>query len=97
MCPEDKMLKIIIILGALALGANALFIWYVKRKNPKESFRKSSINTIDLDAYPQGFLRSKERRKLKQSAAAELGISVEELDNMTVEEIMELAKINEVI
>ena len=90
-------MKIIIILAAVALGANVLFIWYVKRNNPKEGLKKSPINAVDIDISPQRFLRSKEGKKLKQSAAAELGISVEKLDNMTLEEIMELAKINEVI
>ena len=91
------MLKIIIILGAIALGANVLLIWYVKRKNPNVGFKKSRINTVDLDASPQGFFKIKQGRKLIQSAATELGISVEELDNMTFKEIMELAKKNDVI
>jgi hypothetical protein len=86
------MLKIIIILGAIALGTNALLIWYVKRKNPNVGFKQSRINTVDLGASPQGFLKIKQGRKLIQSAATELGISVEELDNMTFKEIMELAK-----
>lgn len=86
------MLKIIIILGAIALGANVLLIWYVKRKNPNAGFKQSRINTVDLDASPQGFLKIKQGKKLIQSAATELGISFEELDNMTFKEIMELAK-----
>ena len=90
-------MKIITILGAIALGANVLLIWYVKRKNPNAGFKQSRINSVDLVASPQGFLKIKQGRKLIQSAATEFGISVEELNNMTFKEIMELAKKNEVI
>jgi hypothetical protein len=86
------MLKTIIIMGAIALGANVLLIWYMKRRKPIADFKQSRINTMDLGASPQGILKIKQGRKLIQSAATELGISVEELDNMTFKEIMELAK-----
>jgi len=91
------MLKIIIILRAIALGANVILIWYVRRKNPNAGFKQSRINTVDLGASPQGFLKIKQGGKLIQSAATELGFSVEELDKMTFKELMELAKKKEVI
>jgi len=86
------MLKIIIILGVIALGANVLLIWYLKRKTPIADFKESRINTMGLGATPQGLLKIKQGRKLIQSAATELGISVKELDNMTFKEIIDLAK-----
>jgi hypothetical protein len=91
------MLKIISILGAIALVANILLILYVKRKNSSAGSTQPRVNTVDLDASPLGLLKIKQGRKLIHSAATELGISVEELDNLTFKEIMELAKKKEVV
>ena len=92
------MLKIIFILGAFAVAANILIIWYAKRRGCNNKTADiSSTRKEDSDVASQGFLNSEEGTILKQSAAAELGISVEELDHMTVDEITELAKTNELI
>jgi hypothetical protein len=91
------MLKILSIFGAIALGANILFFLFVKRKNSTAATRQPRVNTVDLDASPLGLLKIKQGRKLIQSALTELGISVEELDNLTLKEIMELTKKKEVV
>ncbi|MBW2427806.1 MAG: hypothetical protein JRF56_02525 [Deltaproteobacteria bacterium] len=91
------MLKITFILGAIAVAANVLFIWYAKRRGPKTIADKSPSRKRGSGAVSQGFLNSEEGKILKQSAAGELGISVEELDHMSIEEITYLAKLNEVI
>ncbi len=91
------MLKITFILGAIAVAANVLFLWYAKKRRHNTKADKSPSRKKGFDVASQGFLNSEEGKILKQSAAAELGISVKELDHMTTEEITELAKINEVI
>ena len=92
-----NMLKIIIMLGAFVVTVNVLFIWYAKRRSLNTKPDKSATFTKDSSSDHTGFLNSKEGKKLKQSAATELGISVEELDRLTVEDITDLAKINELI
>ncbi len=86
------MIKIVFILGAVAVVANFFFIWYAKRKGNKTKADKSSNLKDGSSAYSQGFINSEEGKILKQSAAAELSISVEELDRMSVEKITQLAK-----
>ena len=91
------MLKFILILGAVAVAANVLFIWYAKRKSHNTKTDKSATLTEGPRVDSHEFLSSEEGKILKQSAAAELGVSVEELDHLSVEEITDLAKINELI
>jgi len=92
-----NMLKIILILGGFAVTANVLFILYAKKRSHNTKPDKPATFTKDSSSDTNGFLYSEEGKKLKQSAATELGISVEELDRLTVEEITDLAKINELI
>jgi len=91
------MLKFILILGAVAVVANVLFIWYAKRRRQNTKTDKSATHTEGPRVDSHEFLSSEEGKILKQSAAAELGVSVEELDRLSVEEITDLAKINELI
>ena len=89
-------MKILFILGIIAVAANIFFVLYAKRKCCKPNTNESS----DLKngyAYSPGLLNSVEGKLLKQSAAVELNISVEELDLMSVEEIAHLAKKKELI
>ncbi len=91
------MLKIGFIFGVFAVAANVFFIWYAKKSS---RYRKANQTKAIVDASridPKGFLDSEEGLKLKQSAATELGISVEELDRLSIDEITDLAKINELI
>lgn len=80
-------MKIAFIFAVLAVAANLFFIWYAKRKGLKTK----------TNAYSQGYLNTPEVKQLKQSAAAELNISVEELDRLSAEEIKQLAKKKELI
>ena len=94
---RSNRMKIIFILGVIAVAANIFFILYAKRKGHKPNTDNPSRQKEDAHAYSQGFLNSVEGNLLKQSAAVELSISVEELNQMSVEEITHLAKKKELI
>ena len=87
------MKLILLILGVAAIALN-LILWYCKKKTGKTKAKESSSHKNKLDAsqaISNEFLNSPEVAPLKQSAAAELGISIEQLERMPVEEIEELA------
>ena len=84
-------MKVVFILAAVAVAANLLFIWYAKKKRHKTKTNDSYFKYGSI-ADSKEFWDSEKGKKLKQSAAAELSISVEELDRMSVEEITQLAK-----
>jgi len=90
-------MKIVFIFAAVAVAANLFFIWYAKRKGHKTKADESSHLKESSMAYSKEFLDSEEGKALKQSAAAELSISIEELDRMSVEEIIQLAKEKDLI
>ena len=87
------MKLILLILGVVVVVLN-LFLWYSKRlarktkadKAPSHKGRPHGSDTPSIE-----FLDNPEVAPLKQSAAAELGISIEQLDRLSVEEIEELA------
>ena len=87
------MKLILLILGVVIVVLN-LFLWYSKKVARKTKAAESSnpkgkadgSNTPSVE-----FLDSPEAAPLKQSAAAELGISIEQLDRLSVEEIEKLA------
>lgn len=84
---------LLLILGVVVVALN-LLLWYSKRKGTK-TVADEPINQKDKLNVPyansQEFLNSSKAKPLKQSAAAELGISVEQLDRMSVKEIKKLA------
>lgn len=87
------MKLLLLILGVVVVALN-LLLWYSKRKGGKTETDKSTNHKDKLDAaYAKSneFLNSSKAKPLKQSAAAELGISVEQLDRMSVKEIEKLA------
>ena len=87
-----KMLLLIIGVAVVALN---LLLWYSKRRAGKTEADKPTDHKDKIDAPPANlneFLNSSKVKPLKQSAAAELGISVEQLDRMPVEEIEQLAE-----
>ncbi len=87
------MKLILLILGVAAIALN-LLLWYSKKRTGKTKADESSSHKDILDtsqASSNEFLNSPEVEPLKQSAAAELGIPIEQLDLMSVEEIEELA------
>ncbi len=87
------MKLILLVLGAAVIALN-VFLWYSKRQAGKAKTYESPDhkNKSDgSDARSIEFLNSPEAEPLKQSAAAELGISIEQLDRLSVEEIEDLA------
>ena len=90
-------MKVVFILAVAAVLANVLFIWYAKKKGRTSKPDQSSNPKNGSIADSQGFLNSEEGKVLKQSAANELCISVEELECMSVEDIKQLAKEKELI
>ena len=91
-------MKIVFIFAAVAVAANIFFIWYAKRKSHHKTKADESSHLKEGSmAYSKEFLDSEEGKALKQSAAAELSISIEELDRMSVEEIIQLAKEKDLI
>jgi hypothetical protein len=87
------MKLILLILGVVAVALN-LFLWYSKRLARKTKSNESSRHKGKADGSDARSIKSldnPEVASLKQSAAAELGISIEQLDRLSVEEIEELA------
>ena len=87
------MKLILLILGVVIVALN-LFLWYSKRLARKTKSDESSGHEGNAEgsaAHSIQFLDNPEVAPLKQSAAAELGISIEQLDRLSVEEIEELA------
>lgn len=87
------MKLILLILGAAIVVLN-LFLWYSKRLARKTKTEEPSSQKCKTDGSSTPsieFLDNPEVAPLKQSAAVELGISIEQLDRMSVEEIEDLA------
>jgi len=87
------MKLILLILGVVAVALN-LFLWYSKRLARKTKADESSHHKGKADGSNARSIKSVDNPEvapLKQSAAAELGISIEQLDRLSVEEIEELA------
>ena len=93
---ERKKMKIALALVIVAALSNILYMWYAKRsKNTKSD--KSSLLKVGSFAFPKGYLNTPEVTQLRKSTAAELGLSIEELDRMLFAEIKQLAKEKELI
>jgi hypothetical protein len=84
-------LKITLVLAIAAVAANIALIWYSKKYNQAKTDETSTTEN-GSHAISQGYLNTPEIRRLRKSAAAELGLSIEELDRMPVKEIKQLAK-----
>ena len=91
------MLKNLFIIGTVAVVANLFFIWYAKTRGSNTKADKPSNFKDGSNANFQEFLNSDKGKKLKQSAATELDISVEELDRMSVDQIAQLAEKKDLI
>ncbi len=90
-------MKIAIVFAVVSVAANIFLIWYAKRKYHKAKADESSNLKDGSNAYSYGYLNTPEVKQLKQSAAAELSISIEELDRRSAEEVTQLAKEQELI
>ncbi len=87
-----KRMKIALVLAVVTVAANIFFIRYAKRKYHRAKADETSNLNNGSYAYSKGYLNTPEVKRLKQSAATELSISVEELDRMSAEEVSQLAK-----
>jgi len=84
-------MKIALIFGVVAVAANVVLVMYVKNKYQKSKTDGLSSLENGSNVFAAGYLNTPEAKRLRQSAAAELGISVEELDSMSIEGITQLA------
>jgi hypothetical protein len=81
---ERTRMKIAIALIVAAVLSNILYLWYAKRSDNTKSGESS--------AFTKGYLNTPEVKQLKKSTAAELGLSIEELDLMLAKEVKQMAK-----
>jgi hypothetical protein len=87
-------MKLLLLILGVAVVALNLFLWYSKRQTGKTKADASSSHKDKAggsDARSIEFSNSPEIEPLKKSAAAELGISMEQLDRLSVEEIEKIA------
>lgn len=89
-------MKIAIILAFAAAAVNIYFMWYSKKSNKVKSDESSNPN-IGSHAFSKGNLTNSVVKQLKESAAAELDLSVDELDHMLAKEFKQLSKEQELI
>jgi hypothetical protein len=86
-----KILLLILGVVAVLLG---LFLLDSRKKGGKteaDISKKHKDKSDRRNSRSNELFNSPEAKRLKQSAAAELGISVEQLDRMPVEEIRQMA------
>ena len=82
-------MEIAIILGIAAAAANMFLFWYAKKYHKQgadESANPSSENYCNANE----FITTPRAAQLRNSAASELGLSVEELDRMLAKEMQRL-------
>ena len=89
-------MKIAVVLAVLAVAANIIFIWYSKKNNKAKTDESLNPNNGSY-AFTKGYLNTPEVRQLRKSTAAELGLSIKELDRMLAKEIKQLAREQELI
>jgi hypothetical protein len=90
---DYKMKLSLIVLGMVVVSLN-VFLWYWKKYSGAAGSGKSPSNekkSGDSRTDSTDFSNTMEADELKQAAAAELGIPVEKLNRMSVEEIAHLA------
>jgi hypothetical protein len=85
-------MKIALMLAVITVVANVFLIRYAKKKCHKTKADGLSDPENDYNTLSCGYLNTPEAKRLKQSAASELNISVEELDRMSPEEITHMAR-----
>ena len=84
-------MKITLIFAIIAVVAIVLSRWYAKRRYCKAQEDGLSNYRNRSHPFSCGYLNTPETKRLKRSAAAELGISVEELDCMSADDFKKLA------
>jgi len=87
------MKLLLLILGVVVVVLN-LLLWFSKKQARKVKTDKSPCpedRSGSQDARTMETMKNPQVGPLKQSAAAELGITIEQLDRLSVEEIEALA------
>lgn len=88
------MKLLLLILGVVVVTLN-LLLWFSKKQTAKAKKADESPGPEDKpgsqDPLSMDALNIPEIGPLKQSAAAELGITIEQLDRLSAEEIEEMA------
>ena len=79
-------MEIGVVLAVVAVAANIFLIRYIKKNNRNNSGASSDPDN-ESSLFSKGYLNTPQVRKLRESAAAELGVSMEELDNILVKEL----------
>ena len=79
-------MEIAIVLAVVAVAANILLIRYIK-KNNRGNPGVSSDPDNESGFFSKGYLNTPEVKKLRESAAAELGVSMKELDHILAKEL----------
>jgi len=90
---------LLLILGVVAV-ALSLFLWDSRKKGGKTPAAKSKNHNDHSDrpnSKSSELFKSPEAKRLKQSAAAELGISVDQLERLSFEELKKMATDRELI
>ena len=77
-------MKIALALVVAAVLSNIFYIWYANRSNNTKSDESS--------AFPKDYLNTPKVKQLRKSTAAELGLSIKELDLMLAKEFKQMAK-----
>ena len=88
---EGKRMKITLVLAIVAVLANISFRWYEKKCNKTKSDESSNLKNGSF-AFPKGYLNTPEVKQLRKSTAAELDLSIAELDRMLYKEFKQMAK-----
>ena len=79
-------MEIAVILAVVAVAANILLIRHIKKRNPGAPGAPADPDN-ESGVFSKGYLNTPEVRKLKESAAAELGVSMKEIDRIIAKEI----------
>ena len=92
-------MKIVIILGILAAAANILLIWYAKKYHKSESLVSDEYGEpkSESPAFFNVFVNNPTVELIRKSAAAELGMPLEELDRVLAKEMKQLSREQDVI
>jgi hypothetical protein len=80
----------LLILGIVVVALNVL-LWYSKKRSGDTKADKSPDHIKQSETNTTDFINSPEADELKQAAAGELGIPVEQLKRMSAEEIAHMA------
>ena len=79
-------MEIAVILAVVVVAANIVLIRYIKKNHPGHPGVSSDLDS-ESHVFSKGYLNTPEVKKLKESAAAQLGVSMKELDQILAKEL----------